>query len=274
MKLIHINPLFGLKLSALVVGLFVTTAVHATTVPTPGAGDIFLGFRASGGQGGSVSYLVNIGNDVTYRNAPVGTSFTVSGLGDIGADLVSTFGINWKTRADLYWGIFGTRVGVSSTVYGSREQSPFGTYTSAWDPLDSTGRNVTSSNISSVISGVGGYTGGDATINSSAATIQTNTTQASSYNYQVATTGTTDFGSVSRWSSIEGSFGSGTAGTALDLYRIGSAGVTRTGTFTIDDSGTVGFAAPIPEPSSAAFVAAALSLVAVLSRRRRSGGAS
>lgn len=240
---------------------------HAATVAAPAAGDLFLGFRASGGQGASVSYLVNIGNDLTYRNSPVGSSFDVSGVGNIGADLISAYGSNWNARADLFWGIFGTRASVNSSVYASREQDPIGTITAPWSALDSTGRNGTSGAITSVISEVGGYTGSDATANSAVATLQPNSGAASSYNRQVASPGTTDFGSLSQWSSIEGDFGSGTAGTALDLYRIGSTGVSRVGTFSLSDTGILHFAAPVPEPGSAALGSAAVLLA--LRRRRR-----
>jgi MYXO-CTERM domain-containing protein len=82
----------------------------------------------------------------------------------------------------------------------------------------------------------------------------------------VATAGTTDFGSLSGWSSIEGDFGSGTSGTALDLYRIGGSWVSQLGTFTLTDAGVLNFTA-VPEPSSAG---TALALAgAALARRRR-----
>lgn len=258
----------GLKLAALAAALAGITQSHGAAVATPNAGDLFLGFRAGGGQGASVSYLVNIGNDLTYRNAAPGSAFDVLGAGNIGADLIATYGSNWNTRGDLFWGVFGTRSSVNSTVYASREQDPIGAVTASWTSLDSTGRNGTSGAITSVISEVGGYTGGEATANSAVGTIQTNSGAASSYNRQVATVGTTDFGSLSQWSSIEGDFGSGTAGTALDLYRLGSAGVSRVGTFSLNNAGTLHFAAAVPEPGTAFL--SGVAAIAGLTRRRRS----
>ena len=228
-----------------------STGASGVTLATPPAGTLFLGFRSSGGQGASTSYLVSLGSDLTYRNAAPGSSFAVSGLGDIGADLVSAYGNNWSSREDLFWGIFGVRSSVNSTVYASRAQTSVGVPSLAWPDLNATSRNGTAGAITSVLEGTGGYTGSDSTPNSPVATFQSNSSSASSYNFQVATPGTTDFSSLSQWTSIEGSFGSGPSGTALDLYRVAGAGVSRTGTFTINSSGDVQFAAPVPEPATA-----------------------
>lgn len=244
---------------------------NAAIVANPQAGDIFLGFRASGGQGGSTSYLINLGPDTQFRSPPAGTAapgaaFSVFTGGDIGADLVATYGSNWNTRGDLSWGIFGVRSSASSILYASREQNPIGLVTTPWDPLDATARNGTASAITSVLEGVNGYRGRNATANSTTAVLQPNSAEASSYFKQVATAGTTDFGSLSGWSSIEGDFGGGAAGTALDLYRIAGSGVSPLGTFTLSDAGVLNFTA-VPEPSAAL---TALSLTgAALVRRRR-----
>jgi len=246
----------------------------AALVATPANGDLFLGFRASGGQGGSVSYLVNLGTNNQFRTigsgagtAVPGDTFTLSTPGDIGADLVTAFGSNWATRADLFWGVFGVSTSGSSTIFGSREQIPFGLPSLAYSPLSSGDRNSTASQISSVISQPGGFTGAESTTNSTVATLQTNTGNASSYNKQVATAGTSDFGTVSGWNSIEGDFGDGTAGTALDLYRLAGTTSERLGTFNLSNSGSLGFTA-VPEPGSPLLAAAATGIV-LTSRRRR-----
>ncbi len=227
------------------------SSVSAAPVPDPVAGDLFLGFRAgSEGEGGGTSYIVKLGPSATFRNAAAGSSFVVSGLGNIVTDLELTYGTTWKTRGDVTWGIFGVVNSVSSTVYGSRERSPVNTDTVPWAALDADGRNTTASAIVSVLEGTGGYKGRQATANSAVGTTQPNTTEASSYAKQVGTNGTNDFGSFSEWSSIEGDFGGGTAGTALDVYRIATAGVTRIGKFTISDAGVVTFTDASAPPSN------------------------
>lgn len=239
----------------------------AATVTAPAVGDLFVAFRASGGQGASTSYIVNIGSDTTYRNAAAGSSVDISIPGNISADLVATYGVNWSSRVDLFWGVFGARQSVSSSVYASKERDTPGSATSAWSALNATARNATATSVIDVISGIGGFTGSDSTANSSVAVLQTNSGSASSYNFQVSTAGTTDFGSLSQWSSIEGDFGSGAGGSVLDLYRIAGTDSTLVGSFSINSGGTLHFTAPVPEPGSVFLSAAAAGLLSL--RRRR-----
>lgn len=242
-----------------------TATSHAAVVADPAIGDIFLGVRAAGGQGGSTSYLVNIGSDLIFRNATPGSTIDL-GLGNLAADLASTYGANWFERTDLHWGVFGTRASASSTVYASRERLVPDIQSIPWPVLDATGRNHASSQISSVIEGTNGYRGREATDNSLVAVLQPNTASASSYNYQVATAGTTDFGSLSQWSNIEGS---GFDGTNLDFYRISGSStepVQFLGYFSFSESGVLSFTA-VPEPSMA--VLGGLGSLILLTRRRR-----
>lgn len=234
-----------LRSLSLIAAVFVTAA-RGDTVPNPAAGDVFVGFRASDGQGAATSYLVKLGNDTTFRNAAQGSAFDVAGLGNTGADLTTAYGANWHTRSDLYWGIFSVRSGVSSTVYGSRARTELNTSAQAWPALTATGRNGTAGAITSVLEEVGGYKNSTATANSPAGTFQTNFSGAASYNFQVATPGTTDFSSLSQWASIEASFAGGAANAVLDLFRIGTA-VTHIGSFSINTGGTIRFTAvPLP----------------------------
>ena len=216
---------------------------HADTVPAPAAGDVFAGFRASDGQGASTSYLIKLGTDTTFRNAAQGTAFGVAALGNTGADLVATFGSNWHTRSDVTWAVFAVRSGVSSTVYGSRARGSSATPAPAWPALSATARNGTAGAITSVLEEVGGYKGSQATANSAVSTLQTNFSGAASYNFQVGTPGTSDFGSLSQWTSIETGFGAGVQNAALDFFRIGTA-VSHVGTFSISAAGVIRFTAP------------------------------
>ncbi|MFD0895794.1 hypothetical protein KBB96_02330 [Luteolibacter ambystomatis] len=216
-------------------------------VPDPVTGDVFLAFRASDGQGSATSYLVKLGVDTQFTTAAAGSSFDVSGLGNIGEDLKATYGDGWNTRADLFWGIFSFRPNNGNPIiYGSRERTQVNVRSTAWPTLVQQSRSSTSNQISAVIQNIGGYKGRLSTDNSLIATFQTNSADASSYNKQVATAGTSDFGSLSQWSSIEGSFGNGEAGTILDFHRIAASGVTTVGSFSISASGTIHFTNVVP----------------------------
>jgi hypothetical protein len=80
----------------------------AATVPASVPGDLFVGFRASDGDGAQVSYLVKIGQDSVFRNAAPGSAFDLTSIGNLATDLSATFGSSWQSRPDLSWGIFGT----------------------------------------------------------------------------------------------------------------------------------------------------------------------
>lgn len=249
--------------SAVAAAVLATASAQAAVVAVPQNNDIFLGFRASGDLGATTSYLVNLGQYSQFRDLSPGASISLSSLGDIGADLVANFGPNWNNRSDLFWGVFGVSNGANPVVYASRESSE-----ADWEALDLTSRGTTASNIVSVLQGTNGYQGRDSTANSPYAVVQLNSANASSYNKQVATAGTNDFGSLSGWSSIEGDFGGGTAGTSLDLYRIAGSGVTNPGAFSIDNSGNVNFTAAIPEPS-VSVLGMTGALLFITSRRRK-----
>ena len=81
-------------------------ASHAQTVPNPASGDIFIGFRASDGEGASTSYLVKVATYSQLSAVSVGSSISLTGLGNIASDLSATYGASWSTRANLHWGAF------------------------------------------------------------------------------------------------------------------------------------------------------------------------
>lgn len=225
-------------LSAVVGSIVSLGSAFALPVPPPQSGEIYVGFRSSNS---SESYIVKLGQDTTFRQAT--SSISLTNLGNIGADLTATFGEDWSSNKDVHWGVFGVITGPASVLYTSRERNPVTQNTLAWPGLDTTSRNTTASQITSVLESLGGYKSLQATANSPVGAIQPNSANASSYNFQVASAGNNDFGSLSQWSSIEGDFGGGVAGTALDLYRIGSA-VVRVGYFTISAAGDIQFNLP------------------------------
>ena len=236
--------LLHLYRAALLATLFATQGlVPAAPVPAPAPGDVFAGFRAVDGQGAATSYLIKLGGDTQFRGAAAGSSLEVTGLGGVGADLSATFGAGWSTRSDVQWGIFGVRTSVNSTVYGSRARTLPDQVAPAWPALNSTGRNGVAGAITSVLEEVGGYKSSEATANSPVATLQANTAEASSYARQVGTPGTTDFSTLSQWTSIEAGFGAGPAAAVLDLFRVATAGSSHIGSFSIDGTGAIRFTA-------------------------------
>jgi len=257
-----------LALITLAGGIISQSQASAAVVADPVNGDIFLGIRATSGQGADSSILIDLGQDSIYRNLlGSGASISIS-IGDIGSDLTALYGSGWSSRTDLSWSIFGVRSSASSSVYASEERLQPALATTAWAALDLNGRNSTGSQISSVIDGTNGYRGRDATANSAVAVIQPNAATASSYAYQVGSSGTTDFGSLSQWGSIEGTVGN-PSGSVLDFYRLsGSATepVQLLGSFSLSPSGALTFTA-VPEPSG---LALSLASAGLLLRRRRS----
>ncbi len=226
-----------------VVGLALAPAwVGASTVPDPQPGEIYLGVRSAAGED---SYLVKIG---TYTQLSNSRTFD---LGNLGADLVERYGSNWHSRDDLFWGIFGRTGSIVTTLYASKARPDAATRSAPWPVLSSQARNATGSQITSVLESLGGYRGRTATANSPVATFQPNTSESSSYHKQVATPGTSDFGSLSQWSSIEAGFAQGAEAALLDLYRLGPDGVGYAGYFSISAAGAVSFFAegggdPVP----------------------------
>lgn len=229
------------------------------------SGDLILAFRASGGDGASTSYLVNIGSFTQFTEST--PEFTLN-LGTIGEDLSLIYGAGWYDRSDLFWGVFGRTTGASPTLYASRPRSNVDTQTSPWPVLsvDDSSLTSTASQVGSVTTAFQGLT---QTSNAGVlvpAGSQTNVANATSYNYQVTQPGS-DFGTVSQWSGIEGNFGNGTAGTVLDLWRVANNATTYRGNFSIDDEGAITFNA-VPEPSIFALLALGGTVSLVFRRRR------
>ncbi|RYD23870.1 MAG: hypothetical protein EOP88_02415 [Verrucomicrobiaceae bacterium] len=263
---------FRNKVSLLAFALLASGIVssQAAVVSLPADGDVFIGFRATAGNGSSLSYVVNLGQYSQFSGQGAGTTVNLSGIGNIGSDLSTIFGAGWNTSANVKWGIFGRDDQGTVALYSSREQATVGTTGPAWGARSQTQRQSTSSRVGTVIFGTNGYNGSQSTLNSTVGVILENTVNGtpnqSSYAYQV-TSGVTDFGTTSGWNDIEGDFGNGVAGTALDLFRTSSAGVDTPGFFTIGSGGALSFTA-VPEPS--AMLLGAAGTLLLVTRRRRS----
>lgn len=195
------------------------TLSSAVTIATPSPGDLFLAFRATGGTGASTSYIIDLGQGTQFNTTPPGSTITLNSIGDIGAVLVAAYGANLNTRSDLFWGIFGATDTVNPTLYATKERTDVNAQTTEWRQLTSGDRSSVKTEIFSRASGINGFQESEATPNSGIATLQANSGQASSYNFQV-TNGGTDFGYQSQWSSIDVNFGGDVTDTTLDLYRL------------------------------------------------------
>jgi len=245
----------------------------ARAVLTYAEDDVLLGFYATGGQGSSQSYVVNLGQASIYRDY-TGSFFDLS-VGNIGADLTAVYGSDWNTRSDVFWGVFAanynTVVGSdpANTLYAGKPRSDIAIPADAYNR----GSASTQSGPASRIHSLGGlFSSGQtsATANSSVATIQDSSLNNDFAQFQDAVLST----SFSYFNGALGNFGSGASGTALDFFRMptGSSGLlgTQEGTFTISNAGVVRFtAAAVPEPSILLLGMIAAGALGVIGVRRR-----
>lgn len=73
--------------------------------------DLLLGVQATGGTGASQNLFFNLGDTVEVKNNP-----NQGVVGTIGNELAATFGNDWYTRTDLYFGVFGNRSNLSASI--------------------------------------------------------------------------------------------------------------------------------------------------------------
>jgi hypothetical protein len=73
--------------------------------------DLLLAVQAVGGDGTTKNLFFNLGNTVTIKNSP-----NQGVVGDISDDLADAFGNDWWTRTDLFFGVFGNRSNLSTTL--------------------------------------------------------------------------------------------------------------------------------------------------------------
>ena len=245
--------------------------------------DLILAFRTTGASTPAASsYLIDLGPASFFTGSAFGSQISLNlalDLGNIQADLVGLFGANWFNRSDLFWSISGTSGGSavggdpSRTLYASREEDILGIQSIPWTRANSSAQAAPTNKLASVGAGFAADSGSPnlSTANSDVAIIQAIGATNSYASFQA------DGSSFSYFSpTIEGDFGDGFAGTALDLYRlapgsgatIGIAG-DFVGSFSIDSGAQLTFnAAVVPEPSSAVIIAAGTGLLGLIRRRR------
>lgn len=216
---------------------------HAAPPPTPAQGDVFLGVRATAEPGSGESLLVNVTTLAALEGvAPEGT--LTPPVGTLGVALASKYGANWHTRADLRWALFASNNATNPTVAASRAQVPFGTPASVFPALGLQARGSVATQIGSVTFN---YSQQEAISGVPKGVFQVNEAVSASYSYQVSG-GTTAFGTLSQWTSIEASFDGGAANQALDFFRFtgnptDGNQARRLGTFTINSAGELTFTA-------------------------------
>jgi len=205
-------------------GAFLAPATQAQTV-TAVDGDMFLGIRAGGGTGATKDYVIDIGQASQFENAT--GVLVLSNLGNVGADLTATFGATWYNRSDIFWGIAGTTGQTSSingdpirTLFATAEEPTPGTESTPWVRLSGTAQSQTANK---VIGMMNAFIGGTQA-NGIGATIQTTSDTNSWASYQPGGTSANSGPSSISFAvfnpSIEGSFGNGTSGSMLDLFRM------------------------------------------------------
>jgi hypothetical protein len=272
---------------AVAAGLILGASSSSAAV-TYAVGDLLVGFHTAAGTGSGTSFVFNLGSAASYKNSP-GTGPLVN---DISGVLIATYGSNWFSRNDLYWGIAGVRDYASggvntvvngdakATIYISRAASAPGAST-AWSLAS--GSTVISAATS--IGSMQGASGNDLTLSggfegateaagtSGRGVLQDEGTTINSWD-EFNPIGGAAFGNILT-GGLQGPLGTGTT-AYLDLYRVvgrTSASATPNDpagagryitTFTLNSQGIIG---TVPEPGSVLLLG--LGGAAALLRRRR-----
>ena len=204
-------------------------------------GDLILGFHATGGQGATQSYEVNLGNASQFI---AGVPATVDVGGNIAADLAAIYGPNWSTRPDVKWGISGvqyTAAGVipARTVFVSKASPAIGTQSLPWLRVSLSTQNPTVGKIqaASLAYANGNSAAGQVeSTNSTKGLTQLNASSPNAYATHMvgginSNAGSSYLAYINGSLGIENTFGAGSYGTSLDLYRLDPGSVGSPGAF-------------------------------------------
>ncbi len=259
------NKQIKLGLLALAGAALLTPAVHAATVSATQE-DLILGFRATGGTGSGVNLEVNLGSIANFYNAAPGTTFTLPALAY--QDLVETYGANWATRSDLFWG--------AAAHYSNLDDDPnLKPATTLWVtdvalPAPLRGSDGAQANPGSKIqalysSGTGSLNGKTSTANSSSAAV-IDKTLAGSWGAQIGTGNSFAYFNPKIDIDVNSQ-------KSLDLYELqpdidtpGTLPGTKLGTLVLGQNG-LSFNV-VPEPSTGLLVALSIAFGTLLRRRK------
>lgn len=211
-------------------------------------GDLILGFRANGGQGQNVNLEVNLGSVSQFKGLASGTTQIISGLSV--ADLIATYGANWATRSDLFWGIIGSAGRVSkgpggesvSTVWASRAQELAGAQSTPWTPGSRNAQFSASSVIETLYQGAPGSLNGAKTTSNSTKAALINATLSGSFGYQDSYQNGVSFGFFNP-TILDYAKADSSGYAASDLYELqpDATNATYLGTFGLSSSGALIF---------------------------------
>ena len=211
-------------------------------------GDLYLGFEAAGGTGATANLVFDLGSATSFNSLS----------GAIGDDLAATYGANWYSRSDLFYGVIGS---VSPALNGDPINTLYGSDasgTGAWNRASAAAQGTVVAKIKTMQSqiatdlanGQGGLASG---------VVIMNNTEGGSWG-AYSSIGNTSFGSFN--GSVEALVGS-----TLDLYRmapgVGQGGYV--GSLVIDQTGNV---AAVPEPATYALMGLS-ALVLIVAYRRK-----
>lgn len=256
-----------------------TLGVAGSSFAAGSNGDLILGFRDDGSDGGSSANNItfDLGNVSLYEAFAAGVT-TDTGF-NVGTTLASTYGAGYQTDTGLFWGVVGASGNTTSTrdlwvsaaatgsqLNGTNLQSDGITPTStAWDIRSATGQSSQASKFLTLYS------------NQATNPFSVGTGVSTSWSFLESSTSAA-FGAYTK-SLFEASSANG---NVADLYEmnpqsngpgVGNPGVFL-GSFSITSGGELDFTAAgsaIPEPSTyAAILGAAVLAVALIRRRQNS----
>lgn len=224
-------------------------------------GDILLGFRAAGGDGSTTCYLVRLGSATLFTGAS--GQITVP-LGNLKADLDSTYGPDWSTRADLFWSVSGIQKVAgngftNNTMFASKAEPTRGTQSAPWTRFSVAGSGAPALKMQTMTGSVNqlGYNAGTSTAGGLDQTESTRVTggllqsTSSTNNYASFQPGGSNSNASSAFGvfpgGIDNTFTNGTQGSVLDFYQLspGSGDAPLVGAFRLDNNGSLTFSKDI-----------------------------
>ena len=270
--------------------------------------DMILGFRVgtlyddsfnalpAQGIGESSNLEIDLGSAAQFYNATTGANFTLPAVSV--ADLIATFGSNWNTRTDLFWGVVGTTGrgygsliynGSSTyainatadshapvkTIWATRAEDTLGTQSTPWLRGSIFAQAAPIAQIESMYVGTSPLIGATSTDNSPVAAVIDSSTPGSWTYQDLHNSTSTSFGYFNGTIDNTTSISIGTYSVS-DLYELrpGSGPGALLGAFGLDSSGTFVFSTDptyfaTPEPSSLALLGLAGGIFATRRRRPR-----